>query len=97
MSKRKKHWLIIYDIRNPSRLRKIAKKMTGYAIRVQKSVFEMDAETAVMERLRKKIKKIMDEEDFIVFFDICEPDWQKRQKYGPGKYIEPEEKPFYIY
>ena len=38
----KKKWLIIYDIRNPRRLQKIAKLMAGYATRVQKSVFELD-------------------------------------------------------
>jgi CRISPR-associated protein Cas2 len=97
MRRRKKHWLLIYDIRDPRRLRRIAKKMTGFALRVQKSVFEMDAEVAVMERLRKEVKKIMDYEDYVIFFDICEEDWQKRQKYGCGKYIDTEEKTFYIY
>jgi len=33
-------WLILYDIRNEKRLRRIAKLMERYGERVQKSVFE---------------------------------------------------------
>ena len=90
------HWLIIYDIREPKRLSKIAKEMLNYGIRVQKSVFETEADTKTLERLRKNVKSIMEEEDYVVFFSVCERDWQKRMKYGPARFEEPEEKPFRI-
>lgn len=97
MKGQKKHWLIIYDIREPRRLQKVAKKMTGYALRVQQSVFEMDAPLSVLEQLRLQIKNLMEEDDFVVFFNVCEQDWQKRRKYGKGKHLEPEDKSYYIY
>ncbi|HID39916.1 MAG TPA: CRISPR-associated endonuclease Cas2 [Calditrichaeota bacterium] len=94
----KKKWLIIYDIRHPKRLQKIANLMTGYAVRVQKSVFELAAGDAVITEIRGKARRILDEEkDFVVYFNICEKDWQKRIKYGPQKFEEEEEQPYHIY
>jgi CRISPR-associated protein Cas2 len=93
-----KKWLIIYDICDPRRLHKVAKYMTGYATRVQKSVFEMEAPDHVVRKMRFDVLRLMDEEkDFVVYFNICEADWQKRVKYGPELYEVEEEKPFYIY
>ena len=91
-------WLIIYDISNPKRLQRVARKMKSYATRVQKSVFEMEAPQKTLDKLRNEILKIIDDEkDYVVYFSICEPDWQKRVKYGPQKFEEEEEKPYYIY
>ncbi len=90
-------WLVIYDIRDEKRLVKTAKKLLGYGIRVQKSVFEIKANGKVMEKLRREILKIIDADvDQIVYFNLCEADWQKREKYGPEIYEE-EEKQFYIF
>ena len=85
-----KNWLIIYDITNPKRLSKIAKILESYGIRVQKSVFELHAERKIIEIIRKKVNKIILDDDFIVYFDICEKDWQKREKYGVQEYLDDE-------
>ena len=90
------HWLVIYDVKDPRRLRYIAKAMEQYAIRVQKSVFEMDATEANVSELRTKVKALMEDEDFVVYFKICETDWQKRQKFGVGAKMTGEDKLFYI-
>jgi len=93
-----KKWLIIYDIRDPKRLQKTAKVMTGYATRVQKSVFELEANEALVRRLQREIRRVMNaDEDYVVYFNICEADWQKREKYGPQKFEEEPQKPYYIY
>ena len=34
-----KWWLVCYDVHDPDRLRKCAKHMEGYGVRVQYSVF----------------------------------------------------------
>lgn len=95
---KKLHWLIIYDIRQAKRLQKVAKLMAGVATRVQKSVFELNAPQTVVNELRLKTLTLIDpQKDFIVYFNICEKDWQKRQKYGPQEFAEEEEKPFYIF
>lgn len=86
-----KHWLILYDIREEQRLVKVAKIMESYGHRVQKSVFEANAPESVIMTLKKKVELIMDvEEDFVLFFEVCERDWQKRQFFG--KNLEKEEK-----
>ncbi len=93
-----KKWLIIYDIRDIKRLQRVAKVMTNYAVRVQKSVFEAEANEAQIKRIRREVKSVMDVgEDYVVYFSLCEADWQKREKYGPGKYDEGAEKPYYIF
>lgn len=91
-----KKWLIIYDIKNRNRLARIAKKLEGYGIRVQKSVFEAEMTDPVCNRLRSEVRKIMDDEDSIVYFDICLRDWQKKEKFG--KYFDgsAEEDNYYI-
>jgi CRISPR-associated protein Cas2 len=89
-------YLIIYDIKDYKRLRKVAKLMESYAVRVQKSVFEMEANINVLTKLRKRVRKVIAELDSVVYFDICEKDWQKKEKYGPSKFLEIEERPYYI-
>lgn len=78
-----KHWLIVYDIRDTKRLAKVSKCMESYAWRVQKSVFESSATAETIGRLKRELERIIDEqEDFILFFEICERDFQKKQIFG---------------
>ena len=44
-------WIVLYDIRNPRRLRRVARLMEGYGQRVQHSVFECDLGEAELNRL----------------------------------------------
>lgn len=91
------YWLIIYDISNEKRLHKVAKLLESYGTRVQKSVFEIEATKNIIGKIRHKVQKVIEEkEDFIVYFNICNKDWQKRVKYGPVKYENPEDKPYHI-
>ena len=92
----RKHWLVIYDICDPKRLRRVAKIMEDYGFRVQKSVFELEAPELVVEGLRRRIRKIIQDDDFVVYFDLCQRCWQKRMKYGPGDFCERDEKEFYL-
>lgn len=91
------HWLIIYDICDEKRLQKVASTISSYGIRVQKSVFELEAKRDIIDKIRSKINKIIEGKDFVVYFEICERDWQKRMKYGVGRFEGPEEGDFYIY
>ena len=78
-----KHWLIVYDIRDTKRLVKVSKCMESYAWRIQNSVFESSATTETIGRLKRELERIIDaEEDFILFFEICERDFQKKEKFG---------------
>lgn len=92
-----KHWLVIYDISESKRLSKVAKICKEYGKRVQKSVFEIDCCETVLEIMRNKIEEVIDfDVDYVVYFDICEKDWQKREKYGPLIFELEEEKSYYI-
>jgi CRISPR-associated protein Cas2 len=70
--------------------------MVDYGIRVQKSVFEAEADQRVIERLRMQVSAVMEDEDYVVYFEVCEKDWQKRMKYGPSRFEEPDEASFRI-
>ncbi len=78
-----KHWLIVYDIRDTKRLAKISKCVESYGWRVQKSVFESTANDETIGQLKGRLEKLMDiEEDFVLFFEVCERDFQKKQVFG---------------
>ena len=76
------HWLILYDICDPKRLRKIEKITSQYGIRVQKSVFESDVSEDTVINCHMKLKKMTKDNDYIVIIPLCEKDWQKSEKYG---------------
>lgn len=88
-------WLILYDIRDPKRLRKVAKILESYGVRVQKSVFEVVAEFEVIKRLRYRVQKVIHIDDYVLYINLCEEDWQKQIKYGL-KSSGYEDKDFYI-
>lgn len=80
---REKHWLIVYDIRDAKRLSKVSRCVQSFAWRVQKSVFETKATDETISLLKSKLEKLIDAEtDFILFFEVCERDWQKKEVYG---------------
>ncbi|NPV37744.1 hypothetical protein BREVNS_1748 [Brevinematales bacterium NS] len=87
----KRHYLVIYDIRSPKRLRKVAKIAERYGQRVQYSVFELYTTMEVLKQLREEVREVLKEEDYAVYFVLCEKDWQKQQKFGPGHVQNPDE------
>lgn len=92
-----KKWLIIYDISSERRLPKVARVLCEYGVRVQKSVFEFEGNGKEINRIRGRIREVIKEdEDFVVYFNICESDWQKRKKFGPETQGNAEEKDYYI-
>lgn len=78
-----KHFLIVYDIRDKKRLAKISKCVESFAVRVQKSVFETYADDETIGTLKWRLENLMDaEEDFVLFFELCERDFQKKMSFG---------------
>ena len=75
-------WLILYDIRNNKRLRRIAKLMERYGVRVQKSVFEIMCSEKTLEKIRYKSKAILEEEDSLIIIRLCAKCWQKKIQHG---------------
>ncbi len=67
-----KHWhLITYDIRDPKRLRKVAKLLEGYGNRIQYSVFRCRLDQMALEKLHWELNRIMKEEDDLLVIPLC--------------------------
>ena len=64
--------LVAYDIRNPKRLRKVAKTCEDFGIRVEYSVFECDLAEEHFQRLWLLLHDIIEpDEDCILAYRIC--------------------------
>jgi CRISPR-associated protein Cas2 len=68
-----RHWhLISYDVRDPKRLKKVAKKMEAYGTRIQYSVFRCRLDRETMEKLHWELSKIMAVEDDLLVIPLCD-------------------------
>lgn len=70
MSDSKWH-LVCYDIRDPKRLRKVAKKCLGYGQRLQYSVFRLWLDARQIQQLRWELTEILDPADDVLFIPLC--------------------------
>ena len=59
----KKLIVVIYDIVNDKRRRKMVKCLESYGIRVQKSAFECYVDDTMYKNLLKKMERIIDEKE----------------------------------
>ena len=75
-------WLILYDICDPKRLQSVGKIVAQYGERIQKSVFEVNANDIVINALQQRLEKAVGKDDFIAIIPLCERDWQKAEKNG---------------
>lgn len=68
-----RHWhLISYDVREPKRLRRVAKLLEGYGTRVQYSVFRCRLDRLALEKLRWELAKVLDPIDDLLVIPLCE-------------------------
>ncbi|OJF75749.1 MAG: CRISPR-associated endonuclease Cas2 [Treponema sp. CETP13] len=74
--------MILYDIRDVKRLAKVEKVVESFGWRVQKSVFESCANELQINLLKSRLNRIIADEDFVLFFNICERCWQKKLIFG---------------
>ncbi|HON00800.1 MAG TPA: CRISPR-associated endonuclease Cas2 [Acidobacteriota bacterium] len=65
-------YLVAYDIRNPRRLRRVAKVCEDYGVRVEYSVFECDLPEEVFQRMWRDLAREIDaKEDALLAYRIC--------------------------
>jgi CRISPR-associated protein Cas2 len=68
-----RHWhLISYDVRDPQRLRKVARTLEGYGSRIQYSVFRCRLDRTSLEKLRWELNQILDSVDDLLVIPLCE-------------------------
>lgn len=64
-------YLVCYDISNPRRLRRVAKALEGYGVRLQLSVFECPLDKMRFAELKATLNgEINHEEDQILFVSL---------------------------
>lgn len=78
-------YLVVYDIADPRRLRRVAKKVEKFGVRVQKSVFECVLSLSRRLELEKESKKLMDEAtDSMRIYPLLANSRQKQSILGNG-------------
>jgi len=85
-----KWWLVSYDVREPTRLRRCARILEGTGERMQYSVFRCWMNPTQMQRLRWQLTEVLASEDDVLMIPLCsrcvagmetthsarkEPDW----------------------
>lgn len=85
------NYLACYDIADPRRLRRTAKVMERYGIRVQYSFFEMSISEEKLEAMIREIKQEIDlKEDKFYLYPICVDCKQKVIIDGTGEMLSLE-------
>lgn len=64
-------WLVCYDVRDPARLRRAARKMEGYGTRMQYSVFRCWMTPSLMQQLRHELTELLDPVDDVLMIPLC--------------------------
>jgi len=89
--------IVAYDIANVKRLSRVAKIMLDYGLRVQKSIFEVEATPPVFHELKARVEKIIvAEEDGVKYFPLCEKCAGTVEIIGQGQFTDPDRE-YYIY
>ncbi len=78
-----KNWyLVTYDVRDPRRLRRVAKFLEGYGTRLQYSVFRCSLRPREMERMHWQLTRLLDAEDGLLILRLCADCAAPRANYG---------------
>lgn len=83
--------MFCYDISDDKRLRRTAKVLEQFGIRVQKSFFQCEMEKQRMQELKDKIRKVINErKDYFFIYPLCEDCSRKALTDGTGELIRLE-------
>ena len=72
MNDNKMWYLLAYDVRDEKRLRRTAKHLEGYGVRLQYSLFRCRLSERQLERLRWELTRIMTAEDDLLVVGLCQ-------------------------
>jgi CRISPR-associated protein Cas2 len=83
-------YFVAYDIADPKRLRKVAKILENYGLRVQYSFFECEMESDILENMKKDLCGVIDKkEDSLRFYPLCEDCLHRTSTVGSGTVFVP--------
>lgn len=84
--------MVCYDISDPKQLRKTAKILEDFGIRVQKSFFQCEIEKAKMDEIYGKILKVINKKkDSFFIYPLCEDCSRRAIADGNGSLIRLED------
>ena len=64
-------YLVSYDISNPKRLRKVARALEGFGVRLQYSVFECAMDAMRLAKLKAELQDLVNpDEDQVLFVSL---------------------------
>ncbi|MBM9521279.1 CRISPR-associated endonuclease Cas2 [Desulforhopalus vacuolatus] len=79
-------YLICFDISDDKRLRKVAREMENFGLRVQRSIFECHLDDDELMELQKRMARIIEaDKDSIRYYSLCNKDINTICIDGPGK------------
>jgi CRISPR-associated protein Cas2 len=81
-------YMVCYDVSDPKRLRRTAKVLENYGLRVQKSFFQCEMEAERMQAMRDRILEVVDtEKDYFFVYPLCEDCSRRARTDGCGELI----------
>lgn len=83
--------VISYDIVDDRRRLKVAQKLEDYGTRVQYSVFECILEEEKLKELQKGLVSLIEEEDSLRFYQLCEGCLKRIKVYGSAEVTKDQE------
>lgn len=88
------HHLVIYDIADPKRLRRVARLMRDFGVRLQNSVFECWLMPDELARLQKRMLPLINlTEDSVRYIPLCARDRAARKASHPPDQAPPSAVP----
>lgn len=86
------HLVVCYDVVEDRRRARLARKLTGFLQRVQKSVFEGELSDERLDPLRKMLLEEIDAAtDTVHIFSLCSRCVPATEVLGVGVYVKTEE------
>jgi CRISPR-associated protein Cas2 len=80
--------IVSYDIPSNRRRYKVMKALEGFGTRVQYSVFECNLKPRQVDDLRKRVMKLIAQEDSIRLYFISADDVKRIERLGDGRTVE---------
>lgn len=88
-------WLVCYDVADDERRTRLAKVLLDYGQRVQGSVFWVEAEDELADRIRERSRRVIrEDEDSLWIVPLCGACANKVETFG--KTERPEVAEFYV-
>lgn len=76
-------WLVIYDIADPKRLRKVERVCLDHGVRLQESVFLCELDPAALAAMQERLADRIDaDEDSVRYYPLCQRDWHTHREDG---------------